>query len=232
MLELADNWTTTCRAEEYAAFLYDLLVQSFPADWATDSDQMFQVMLQRHVASGAGIRDFYEWQRENEQTRDAATKKMLSATEAAALRDELKKQQDGPSEDARLTKETEDDSVADEARALLKLRKEDAIAKAQEMLRRRKQRNVERVTYLCAIAPAVFALTSAGGRTEAEAHVTEMYHARWVQSREAAAAVSEHVFASATAASQAAATARNETPRLPRVAPPSSAPMGRRRKPM
>ena len=45
MLELADNWTASTAVEEYVAFLADLNVRLFAADWSADADAFFQLIL-------------------------------------------------------------------------------------------------------------------------------------------------------------------------------------------
>jgi hypothetical protein len=50
MLEFADNWTGTTAAEEYAAFLFDIVVQAFAPEWSANSDPAFQVALRRRFA--------------------------------------------------------------------------------------------------------------------------------------------------------------------------------------
>jgi hypothetical protein len=54
VLEVADNWTATTAPEEYAALLFDVLVQVFAPDWSADADAAFQLYLQRRVVVASG----------------------------------------------------------------------------------------------------------------------------------------------------------------------------------
>jgi hypothetical protein len=102
MVELADNWTATTRVAEYAAFLADLLVQAFPPDFAADTDTLFQVILQRREAVGAGQRDFARWQRDRSEKEAKHKRKYLTGD--AARRQLQQRSQRSQAHDERMSK--------------------------------------------------------------------------------------------------------------------------------
>lgn len=96
MMELADNWTATGSPTEYAALLYDLLVQVFAPQWSADADAAFQVFLSRKViAPRAVLRGAAEARRGNRlylassDANDATSVMQLAAEQAKAAVESL-----------------------------------------------------------------------------------------------------------------------------------------------
>lgn len=109
MFELADNWTATTDAAEYTAFLYDLMLRIFAADWSSDTDAAFQITMKKVPAHHFACANFLGWQAQHRQKRENFAQRFLSSIEAEdmALASTLVKQRPPGQEDdlANCTKE-------------------------------------------------------------------------------------------------------------------------------